>query len=585
MAGTDAAVPGGADACPRDPGGLRSRACAPGTTFVLGDVAVVSSRAGGVLETFKVATSAAAEGAALIAAAAMVVLVMIDFVNHDWVGGAFGLASFIAGVAVAALASDPMGLLLAGMVTVFFAILPGAFQSQAKPPSISNTTQILQWAVFGDSSHSDDEKCQKQHPGSNCTMVYGPGVLSSVFQWTNYDSILFLIQYNKGYAMTIPDMAKAFQVRDPEDPVKTANTIAVIDCNNGQQTPTRWGLEGDNPILRNHPTFSIRREMITLLALNQRADEVLGRIVPNPGGDCVLVNDAASDRTLPDYNVTITGSQVAIACNVTAGFNVTGTVVPINSQGIPSNSSSVISSDPTLANNGTFASIISNGSTSTDGQAGHNIDPPPPSPFNEDLLNPGNAVCLSSTDGQICLPNGTYSIRNGALGFDISQTQALSLPQGGELSFTLLAGGSGWDLNQLTRSAKMNFTSNTTTATNSEFAIGIKDLVDPKRGRSINAFAPKDSAPVVCLYTDTNFNGNVARFGPGGGNLSSTLQKTTQSMRMHSGTTAWIYTQYYGDIGGDFITSDVPDLSAELYGPEKMSFSRSIIVIWVLAAL
>ena len=41
----------------------------------------------------------------------------------------------------------------------------------------------------------------------------------------------FLIEYNQGFPITIPDMAKAFFVKDPKDSNSGNDKIATIDCN------------------------------------------------------------------------------------------------------------------------------------------------------------------------------------------------------------------------------------------------------------------------------------------------------------------------------------------------------------------
>ena len=329
------AVSSETDICPRSGKELWSRACLPSPALFEGEIFVASSRAGGALQTIRVIGTAAAEAIGIAATVAAVVVVIVDFVNHNWVGGSFGLAGLVAGIAVAGLVSGPAGWVLAGAITAFFAILPGAFVKAANPPRITDTIQILQWATFGDSSHTGNEGCQKQHPNANCTTLYGAGVLSLVFQWDNFDSIAFLIAHNDGYAMSIPDIANAFQVVDLQKPGDSAQAAAVIDCGTLQRIPSRWRLQQGSPKWCPKPTFVLRRNIITLPLLNQTADQVFNRIVPHSGGDCVLVNDAATTQILPDYNITLVGGQAAIACNLTAGFKELGTVVPINNQGLP----------------------------------------------------------------------------------------------------------------------------------------------------------------------------------------------------------------------------------------------------------
>ena len=77
----------------------------------------------------------------------------------------------------------------------------------------------------------------------------------------NFDSIVFLTQFNRGYAMSIPEMAAAFYVVDETKPGDGGDKMATITCHNNKGTPAgRAGIIGaDNPKLCNNPAFAINR--------------------------------------------------------------------------------------------------------------------------------------------------------------------------------------------------------------------------------------------------------------------------------------------------------------------------------------
>lgn len=52
-------------------------------------------------------------------------------------------------------------------------------------------------------------------------------------QMTNFDAVLFLSQFNDGYPMTIPDIAKNFYVIDDRKH-DGKDKMAIIDCNMGR---------------------------------------------------------------------------------------------------------------------------------------------------------------------------------------------------------------------------------------------------------------------------------------------------------------------------------------------------------------
>ena len=493
------------------------------------------------------------------------VFIILDFVNGNPVGGAYGIAGLLAGAAAASSIGGPVGWLFAGFIALF-SILPGFFtQSAPQYPSANNTTEIIQYAMFGDKTHTGNEKCRAGtdgQPGNpNCTAVYGPGVLATSFKWNNFDPIAFLIQYNAGYPMSIPDIASAFQIVDARSS-DGADKIATITCQAPPYVCHRFDCKGRQPHSCARATFALNRELITIPALNQTAGRIYDRIIPKPGGDCKLISNAGGvDYT--DYNLSLTGAPAAIACNLTASLNVGGTVVLIND---------------TNANNGLPAAFSSPGNASTDGSV-HEVAAPVATGFASGL-DASTSVCLDGTGGSMCFPNGTYDIQQGSLGFDSSKVDSLTLPHGAALTFTIPA--IGIEHSPL-RMVSWTYTTNQTPqdkAFSTHMASITADSIGP---RTFNILLPGPSPPVVCLFTQLSYRGDVACYGPGTGGVGPQVANTPRSMSLHGSVTAWIYGQYYGDDGGQLISTDIPDLTAIPLGVAG-TFDKMIKALWVIGA-
>ena len=496
----------------------------------------------------------AASGALLLAAPLFIIL---DFLNGNVIGGAFGVVSLALGVVALALAATPIGWAIAGLAALF-AILPTFFTATPSGPSINDAVQIIQWAMFGDPNHTGNEKCRAQG-NPNCTALYGPGVLSASFGWqNNYDPVVFLIQFNKGYAMSIPDMAKNFYIIKDGGAQTDAGQIATISCR--QDPCTRWGCPGRGMCKR--PVFRLNRELINLPKLHQTAAQVYERMIPKPGGDCKLVSDV-SNTIYPAFNLTVTNAPVAIACNLSASLNLNGVAVPL--QGLDTNNQSAALESPSNA--------------STDGQS-HSVAVPPATGFAA-VLNSSNSACLSGPGGSACLPPGTYKSQSGSLGFDSSQANALAMPAGASISFVVLV--SGPRLMRYTLQP-VNYTQSLTANDGTHFQNSMLALSKQQSYTlysvfHVNILTP--TPPLLCLYTQAQYQGDVACYGPGGGNLTGAITTSAQSLKLYGGATAWIFGEAYGDIGGERVAESIPDLSVEVLGTSQ-SFNRMIKALWVL---
>ena len=299
------------------------------------------------------------------------------------------------------------------------------------------------------------------------------------------------------------------------------------------------------------------RPLITLPNINVTADKVFNRIIPAPGGDCKLVAQPG-DAVFSDYNVTMNGLPSSIACGLTASTQIQGTTVSIGSS--PANS--------------------------TDGQGGAYVAPPPATPFKS--LDPTGYVCLAhDTDPPFCLPPGTYQKQSG-LGFEIKSVDALTLPPGG---WSL---GTHWEDAPIPRDPRPQgytdhvYTDNQDpTKSSNELTAFENDMaaIDTNRDgkASFNITGPNDGPdPVCCLFSETQFGGNVWCVGVGGGNTLPQWSDVAQSVSCHNGGNVWLYAQSYGDTGGALVHGNVEDLSEEPYGNGKGTFSSNVKALWVL---
>ena len=58
------------------------------------------------------------------------------------------------GILATAGIAGPIGWVVGGLVEALFAILPGLFEEPKGRPHVDNTTEIIQWVMFGDADHT-----------------------------------------------------------------------------------------------------------------------------------------------------------------------------------------------------------------------------------------------------------------------------------------------------------------------------------------------------------------------------------------------------------------------------------------------
>ena len=535
-------------------------------------------RMNGILSEISVITKELATAASIVGAALAPAFIILDFLNGEAVGGAFGAVGLTLGVA-ASLFEGPVGWVMAA-IGIMFSILPAhAPGGGHNYPERDNAQRIIQYAMFGDAEHTGNEKCREGvdgQPGNpNCTAVYGPGVISAAFGWDNFDPVVFLLQFNDGRPMSIPDMAAAFYIADPHNPNDGVDKMAVIGYTPGVDCidPSDCDPTMSSQLCYN-PFFSINRAMITIPVINQTADQVYNRLLPQPGGDCKIVSDV-SGRAYPEYNITFTGAPVAIACNLSASMNINGTATLINGTANPTNGTA----NPFTAQR---PALTGSGNSSTDGSV-HSVAVPPPSPFAQ-VLNASNAVCLGSPSTTYCFPNGTYSNQQGSFGFDSSKVNSLTLPTGASLAFTY----ERWGLDStglaetIVAYDPMNYTANIAPNDDGDFNRGIQGLSTAGRYRTFDCLLPTTpDPPVLCIFSGTNYQGDVYCLGAGGGNLTGSMQNQAQSIMLHGGVTAWIFSSFYGDAAGQLVSHSIADLSTETLGGSR-NFNKVIMALYIL---
>ena len=486
-----------------------------------------------------------------------------------------------------------------------------------------------------DSLYRGNEQCQKTNP--NCQAVYGPGVLALTFGWEYFDAVTFLIAANQGYPISIPNMASAFTFN--------TNGNATVHCDGPIRNANAYGSYSDlqDRTVCYNPKFTLNRKAITLPHIDQTADKVYGRIIPNPGGDCKLIDDASKSVFFSGYNVTVTGLPVAIACNITAGTNVDGVVVPLGTPASPSgaaaapatlpssaptqgpgappvqasgetptqssgpapdstsrtpysnsnnNSSNAPSSTPAAPSSAPSGSppanslpLYSPGNESTNGQSGAYIAPPPATPF-QPAFNETNSVCFSgpSTGGNnVCFPNGTYTLQKGMYGYATTDINAMIVPQGASITLN-------WRANQQVRGGDRLQTATYQAGSYDSTQQGWKFVYSQFKNKMnnpsmiVNATSPPMQTPVppaACLFSEPNFTGQVFCLGLGGGNLTSQQANTAQSIRVFGGATAYLFAETgYADGSETPVTTDVKDLKSEPYGTND-NFSGKVKAVWV----
>ena len=548
---------------------------------------------------------------------AAISFVIVDFIDGYYLGGALGAIGVAAASLIPLIMGGPLGILFGTGLAFLFFILPGVFEMAPIPPSIANNTEIIQFAFFGDKDHTGNEKCAQEHPG--CIASYGPGILALTFKWEFFDAVAFLIWANRGFPITIPDLAQAFDKAISLDKDQNMTAVAGITCGNyigSHIVHNRWGTtswSGTNPNQCTSAKFHFNRTLVTLPNINRTAAEVYDEIIgaPQDGGSCKIINNADNMVTIPNYGIRLKGLPVAIACGINGtvpGDNINGTVLAnIGGNGIAPGPNAVkapsISSNQTASgtlsgeslatsiqpasttnpNQSEITSITSSvaaassnspgfltlnaptgvptgsnpGSLSTDGRTGEGyIPPPPPAPF-QPSLTPENSACFTSSNlpNYFCLPNGTYTSQTGTFNFYHSKVTGAYFPPGS----SLIIHSQFPSLFYPTKSTQ-TYTSNVTSKNNNGFHRNMEYVLS----FDVIILAPAPP-PVACLFTLVKYAGDVTCVGVGGGNMTAGAGKVS-SVAIYGDATVTLYPNAYGDPGSQTFTVSVEDLATVPYG-------------------
>ncbi|KAI9851360.1 MAG: hypothetical protein M1838_003916 [Thelocarpon superellum] len=544
----------------------------------------------------------ASRALAPVPAGLSVVFLVIDIRKHDTKGTTFAAVGLAIGLI--ALVDQPTGWVLGAILVLIMAAADDLKNQEAAPRN--NATQIINLQMFGQKDGSPNDPCAA-HGNVTCYASYGPATISQLFGWSTFEAVVFLIHFNQGCAMTVAQMAKAFYVNDPKVANDGMNQVATIDCHNGKASVDRGGeVYGDLPQNCAHPTFSIKKQLITLPLLNQTADRIEPRIIPNPGGDCLVYDTLAQPEYRSELNVTLVGNPVAITCGLVAAVNNDGVLQPLGrpvanasvsvngttvdgttgetaalisqllaagadlggAAGDSGNSSELVNS---LLANASAAGLISSNTSSTDGASGHYIAPPSsPPPWQP--VDESSMVFLGDGNDTFGLPNGTYRSDTRSFGFAGKAINTLSVPAGGSLSFF-------WGTNDgrpVLRNPRPKFTS-AQTASDHDFVKGMAwlRLWDTK---TFDVVVPHVSSS-VCLFTEVNFGGQYLCVSAGGGNVTDDIRNKAKSISINNGLRVYIFPDYYGALGERLLTSSQADLSAVALG--NGDFSERIGALWI----
>ena len=493
-----------------------------------------------------------------------------------------------------------------GAALGLFSILLGGLsllsQNDDQPhPGMNNVTEIIQAALFGNVTKRGDEECRQGSSefrgNSNCTVHYGPGVIAGFTGWENFDAVAFLIYANNGHAIVIDDLIQHFHVigrygPHPEDDNQDSDDkIATIECT---QPP-------GHPFLGFclKPVFRFKRDKVILPMIGQSADRIYQRMLPHPGGDCRLFADVTG-RQVINRTVSVTGAPVAIACNITSSIDNNGTAemfgAPDLGHGVP---------------------MLSAPATASTDNLTHYDAAPPRTPFTYPL-NSSNAVCW---DERFCLPSGVYDAPNGLMGFSLTNVTSMTMPSNSSVSFT-------WPkVIQAHRNSIQDepetWTTNKTQENDPDFTRYMSLLAtipqtpqqesiplsthgggsrpQPKNGASVPTqqhgadpvgrrtltldvptLGSTPEPPVLCLYTEPDYRGDVWCLGPGGDDMPPDLRGKVQSVMPHGNITAYLYAFNYSDGAGLLVKERIDNLDSRYTDAGHGTFSKSVVAAWIL---
>lgn len=408
----------------------------------------------------------------------------------------------------ALISSGAIGWLIDRFVTTLFEILPGLFMHVAPQRINTKATQIIQWSMFGNADNTGNEGCQQgiadKGPSPNCVAHCCPGVINSTFRWERFDAIAFMIQFGGGCAMSIPHMTAAFAITQIRRPEYAFRNCANLLRRSRAASHKRWlnlpeGYSQGHAVEHNvcdKPRYSLNRNLIILPSITQTAQWAYDNIIDiyGQGGTCEIVDASLSGVRFPDCKFILFNNPVSIACGNVAYLNISNLAVSL--EGITSVSN---------------ASLTSYAENMTDGNGGEAQMAAPPS---AGFQNPtaSDALCLLGTQGSICLPNRIYTAQIGIFAFKTSGVEATTFPPSGGSLNVNNSHLFGLAMDRHTYITPQN-------GADSSFAKTMHHL-DPKDSKDgFDFLTPAENTTRACLFTETDYQGDVIRFGVGGGYL------------------------------------------------------------------
>lgn len=323
----------------------------------------------------------------------------------------------------------------------------------------------------------------------------------------------------------------------------------------------------------NRPIFSVKRPLITIPILNQTADAIYDRLMPQ--GNCSLIGDVTGGEKFAAYNITVRGGAVSIACGIVGAIDMNGTASALPGTQVSPNSQSI-----PLA-------LVNPGNQSSDGSSGRGyLAPPPITPF-QTALNLSNSICLSALPGgnTFWLPNGTYSRQDGSLGFDTTKANALSLAANSSIVvtetaqiFNPLTFGYAYSLPPTYVNHENTYTTNQSVA-DVNFAQDMQDMIKYKTDNTFAVNVPTQP-DAACFYQQPLGKGNFACFGPGGGDLSPGLKNNIRSVKAYGRASVEIFAKNYGNSFAHIVDTYEDDLAHISYDKDS-NFGNVASAIWV----
>ena len=590
-------LPGGFDAAFSGKGPIIPFGLVEGATLL---------RIGKVIGQAAIVAEAAVKAAGVAGALASVAFVIVDIINGDHTGAIMGAVGLGVAAGLLVLESNPITFFIGAVLSTILAILPGLFSS-GNLPSISSPQEIIQYSMYGDAHHQDNAACVKNNP--NCTILYNAGVLARTFQWNNLEAVSFLLQYNQGYAMTMTDLAAAFNGSVVNYSTTPGNGIVSILCQNHKPQPclhqvcgtsSNPGEVSDEDTSKcNTPKFVINLDMIQVPTLNVTASSLQSRIIPTAsgGGDCALVGTTQNGTYSNALNQTIAGIPSAIICGIdqtsilstTSAASANGTVVGSSlagnstaqgaallnaNDGIYYNGSvaatNTTGTNTTAATNGTTSDGYGDGSGDTDpgiqyspanestSGAGQLETFPPITPF-ASLANLAVGLGQRNSSTVTYFVSGQYSTQYNTYGFALAAASTGTGPVNS--SIRMLHPTESSNGRQPGNGPPIPFDFRLPQNGSSTNPQSLAYAASQYQLLSLNVTISKDPCAIT-LFSQTLYHGDAISLGPGNGNLTTAIAKTAQSIKFAGGAGAYLFAESYGDKTAHWQNTDVEDLSA-----------------------